>query len=91
MIPFTPDNIIQGLNDLQKVFGGLPGYLDGVAEVVQGLSEVRSLSCICCVAEDSLSPSQIHPIAKAAVVALSVPYKVNKLRDTSITSLVAID
>ena len=68
---------MQGLDDLQKIFGGLPSYFDGVAEVVQGLSEVRSQSCICCVAEDSLSPPQIHPVAKAAVVALSVPYKVN--------------
>ena len=76
-IPFTPDNIMQGLDDLQKIFGCLPGYFNGVAEVVQGLSEARSLNCICCVAEDSLSPLQIHPIAKAAVVALSVPYKVN--------------
>ena len=74
-VPFTPDNIMQGLDDLQKIFGGLPSYFDGVAEVIQGLSEVCSLSCICCVAEDSLL--QIHPIAKAAVVALSVPYKVN--------------
>ena len=68
---------MQGLDDLQKVFGGLPSYFDGVAEVVQGLSEVRSLSCICCVVADSLSPLQIHPIAKAVVVALSVSYKVN--------------
>ena len=65
---------MQGLDDLQSIFGGLPRYLDGVVEVVQGLSEVR---LIFCVAEDSLSPVQIHPIAKAAVVALSVPYKVN--------------
>ena len=43
-IPFTPDNITQGLDDLQKIFGGLPSYFDGAAEVVQGLSEVRSLA-----------------------------------------------
>ena len=68
---------MQGLDDLQNIFGGLPSYFDGVAEVVQELSEVRSLSYIFCVTEDSLSPVQIHPITKAAVVALSVPYKVN--------------
>ena len=68
---------MQGLDDLPKIFGCLPSYFDGVAEVVQGLSEAHSLSCICCVAEDSLNPLQIHPIAKATVVALSVPYKVN--------------
>ena len=76
-MPFTPDGIMQGLDDLQKIFGVLPSHFDGVADVVQGLSEVRSLSCICRVAEDSLSPLQIHPIVKVAVVALSVPYKVN--------------
>ena len=69
---------MQGLDDLRKIFGGLPSYFDGAAEVVQGLSEVRSLSVeLHRVAGDSVSPLQIHPIAKAAVVALSVPYKVN--------------
>ena len=82
---------MQGLDDLQNIFCGLPSYFDGVAEIVQGLSDVRSLSCICCAAEDSLSPLQIHPIAKAAVVALLVPYKVNYPEDTSIISLVAIN
>jgi len=75
-----PDGIIQGLDSLQTVFGALPSYLDGVVvDVVQGLSEVVLLNSMCH-ATDSLGPLQIHPIAKVAVVALSVPYKVNHHR-----------
>jgi len=70
---------MQGLDDLQTIFDALPSHLDGVVDVVQGLSEVVLLNSICH-ATDSPGPLQIHPIAKAAVVALSVPYKVDHHR-----------
>lgn len=70
----SPDDITQGLSVLQGIFGALPKYLDGVVGIVNELSKVGYV--FVSLAKHYLGHSQIHPIAKAAVVALSVTYNV---------------
>lgn len=72
---FFPDDITLALSALQTVFGCLSKYLDGVAGISNELSNLHSFTSSMWQDID-FALLQIHYIAKAIVVAMSVPYKV---------------
>ena len=80
-LPVSANDILEAVKDLQSVLGFIGTYvnvLDGVLGAMENFAHVVWFHCFRFKLRTQLCNlcSQIHPIATAAVTALSIPYKV---------------